>query len=190
MIATRGEAFHPEGVVSNGIYYEPVSDVSLNSGNNGYEVYLYYASPYFSAQYNKKNNTNTVLPQDAFTGYITHFALMTDDRVPYNTAQAEDAAPKQTSGWRILDFIANNVSNGIYNMTGGRTTGVWEYVMLKDNADRLNTNAGAVSLSHVNAVDCRLTMFVQRCDESVKPAGEITGGFVTAMYDYGELWFK
>ena len=75
-------------------------------------------------------------------------------------------------------------------MTGGRTTGVWEYVMLKDNADRLNTNAGAVSLSHVNAVDCRLTMFVQRCDESVKPAGEITGGFVTAMYDYGELWFK
>ena len=190
VIATNGEAFHPEGVVSNGIYYEPVSDVSLNSGNNGYEVYLYYASPYFSAQYNKKNNTNSRLPQDAFSGYISHLALMTDDRVPYNTSQEGKQEGKTSKGFNILDFIADGVSNAMENLTGGRTTGVWEYVMLKDDAGHLNTNAGAVNLSGSTPLDCRLTMFAQRYDGSVKPAGEITGGFVDAVYDYGELWFK
>ena len=190
VIATNGEAFHPAGVVSNDIYYEPVSDVSLNSGNNGYEVYLYYASPYFSAQYNKKNNTNSRLPQDAFSGYISHLALMTDDRVPYNTSQEGKQEGKTSKGFNILDFIADGVSNAMENLTGGRTTGVWEYVMLKDDAGHLNTNAGAVNLSGSTPLDCRLTMFAQRYDGSVKPAGEITGGFVDAVYDYGELWFK
>ncbi len=181
VIATKGEAYHEDGIISKGMYYEPVSDVSLNSGNNGYDIYLYYASPYFSAQYNKYNNASTALPQEVFSGYISHFALTTDDRVPYSTSKGA------TKSGNYLTQAMNRMNGS----SGGNSKMPWEYVMLKDEAEHLNTNAGAVTFSTtVRVQDCRLTMFVQRSDYSVKPAGEITGGFVGSLYDYGRLDFK
>ena len=59
----------------------------------------------------------------------------------------------------------------------------WEYVLLADGSRAADLNEGTVafrvesSTAHY-AYDNRITMFAQRSDGSVKPAGEITGGFV------------
>ncbi len=163
VIVTCGEPRHDEGIVRNNIYYHLASKEDLN-GLESEELYLYYASPYYSADYNKKNNAHTDLPQDVFTGYISHFALAENDRVPYNgavtsTGETENAAMK------------------------------WEYVVDGGGAP-VDLNAGAVSYTPHHAKDVRIYMFAQREDGSVKPAGEITGGFVDEKYNVGELKFK
>ena len=54
----------------------------------------------------------------------------------------------------------------------------------------VDLNEGAVSYSPHHAKDVRISMFAQRSDGSVKPSGEITGGFVESTYDTGDLEFK
>ena len=167
IVITRGEPFHAEGIVRNNIYYYPVGTSALDAdlnGAEGYELYMYYASPYYSADYNKKNNASTLLPQNVFTGYLTHLAFSESDRVPYN------------------DTVSVS-SDGQDNMP-------WEYVMQADNAAPVDLNDGAVSYSPHHAKDIRISMFAQRSDGSVKPSGEITGGFVKERYAIGDLYGK
>ena len=166
IIVTSGEPFHPEGIVSKNVYYHPVADSDLKSDLNGWEgksLHMYYANPYYSADYNKKNNANTRLPQDVFTGYISQLCLTESDRVPYNTTSASS------------------------NQSGSNKK--WEYVMQNNDIAPVDLNEGAVSYSPHHAKDVRISMFAQRSDGSVKPAGEITGGFVESTYDVGDLKF-
>lgn len=170
IVVTCGEPYHAEGIVRNDIYYTPVGTSSLKADLNGwegYELYMYYASPYYSQTYNTKNNTNTKLPQDVFTGYITHLAFCESDRVPYN------------------DKLNTNASTN-----GNQSVFKWEYVMKAGNSGHIDLNEGAVSYAPHKAVDIRISMFAQRIDGSVKPAGEITGGFVESKYNVGELKFN
>ena len=163
IIVTCGEPRHDEGIVRNNIYYHLADKEDLN-GREGEELYLYYASPYYSADYNKKNNARTDLPQDVFTGYISHIALSESDRVPYNSSLASQA----------------QTENG---------TARWEYVVTGSSTP-VDLNEGAVSYSPHHAKDVRIYMFAQRSDGSVKPAGEITGGFIESKYTVGELVFQ
>ena len=163
IIVTSGEPCHEEGIVRNNIYYHLASKEDLN-GWEGEELYLYFASPYYSSEYNKTNNEHTDMPQDVFTGYISHIALAESDRVPYNAS---------------LSSTTDTESSALK----------WEYVVDGDAAP-VDLNAGAVSYSPHHAKDIRIYMFAQRSDGSVKPAGEITGGFVDSKYNVGELKFK
>jgi hypothetical protein len=166
IIVTSGEPFHAEGIVRNNIYYTPVGTSSLKADFNdweGYELYMYYASPYYSQTYNTKNNAKTALPQDVYTGYITHLAFTESDRVPYNSSVSSSS---------------------------GQSVCKWEYIMKADNSDHVDLNEGAVCYRSPAAVDIRVSMFAQRIDGSVKPAGEITGGFVDSKYKVGELKFS
>ena len=150
------------------MYYTPVGTSSLTADLNGwegYELYMYYASPYYSRTYNTKNNANTSLPQNVFSGFISHLALAESDRVPYNTSV-------------------------VSSYQTGQSACKWEYVMKADGSDHVDLNEGAVSYKHPSAIDIRISMFVQRIDGSVKPSGEITGGFVNSKYDFGELKFS
>ena len=160
IIVTCGEPCHEEGIIRNNMYYHLASKEDLN-GREGQELYLYYASPYYSADYNKKNNAHTDLPQDVFSGYITHLALAEGDRVPYNSKLAS-TADTQSSALK------------------------WEYVV-DGNSSPVDLNAGAVSYKPHHAEDCRVYMFAQRSDGSVKPSGEITGGFTSSKYNVGNL---
>ena len=166
IIVTSGEPFHPEGIVSKNIYYHPVGSSEYDSDLNGTEgraLHMYYANPYYSATYNKTNNANTLLPQDVFTGYITHLALTESDRVPYNSTSA-----------------ATNQSSNAYK---------WEYIMKNGDTEPVDLNEGAVSYSPHHAQDIRISMFAQRSDGSIKPAAEITGGFIESKYNVGDLKF-
>ena len=125
---------------------------------------MYYANPYYSGNYNKKNNASTDLPQNVFTGYISHISLAESDRVPYNTSMDISTVPE----------------GNVYK---------WEYIMLADGSNHVDLNEGAVSYSPHHAQDIRISMFAQRSDGSVKPAGEITGGFVDSKYKVGDLNF-
>lgn len=167
IIVTSGEPYHPEGIVRNNIYYYPVGSSDLKSDLNGWEgraLHMYYATPYYSADYNKKNNAKTDLPQNVFTGYLSHISLAESDRVPYNTSMDISTVPE----------------GNVYK---------WEYVMLADGSNHVDLNEGAVSYSPHHAQDIRISMFAQRVDGSVKPAGEITGGFVESKYKVGDLNF-
>ena len=162
VIVTSGERYHSEGIISNNIYYQPVVNYDLN-GFEGRELYMYFASPYYSAQYNKLFNESTSLPQDVFTGYIEHIAFAEGDRVPYNET--------------------------IASTSDSQTLVRWEYVMQNSNLAPVDFNEGAVSYSPHHAQDNRIFMFVQRSDGSVKPSGEITGGFLESTYAVGNLKF-
>ena len=166
IIVTSGEPYHPEGIVNNNVYYHPAADSAVESDLNGFEgesLHMYYATPYYSEEYNKKYNAKTSLPQDVFTGYITNLAFTESDRVPYSeTAASADS----------------------------QSAVRWEYVMQGNNTDPVDLNGGAVSYSPHHAEDVRISMFVQRSDGSVKPSGEITGGFIEKTYNVGNLEFK
>lgn len=157
IVITDGETFHEEGIVRDNIFYYPVSSQSL-TGGMGHEIYMYYACPWHSSTYNSKYSRTTDLPQNVFTGYYVNMALAEYDRVPYNTS---------------LEATTNTEN----------TITPWEYVMLDDGSRRADFNNGAVGFKWDDdganyAVDNRISMFAQRSDGSVKPAGEITGGFV------------
>lgn len=159
IIVTNGEECHTDGFINKGMFYCPVTTQNLNS-SSGDELYLYVATPWFSAKYNKNNNANTTLPQDEYSGYLTGIAFAQSDRVPYNTSQ---------------------------NTEGSSSVTPWEYIMEADNVTHANFNSGEVKFTDNYAEDCRITMFGQRSDGSVKPSGEITGGFLEAQYAVGEL---
>ena len=38
--------------------------------------------------------------------------------------------------------------------------------------------------------EARISMFAQRADMSVKPAGEITGGYIDSTYDIGDVLYQ
>ena len=162
IIVTSGEPYHKEGIINKNVYYQPVANVDLN-GWEGRELYMYFASPYYSATYNKKNNVSTNLPENVFSGYISHLAFAENDRVPYNTSVTS---------------------------TGNNNFIRWEYVMQNGEVNPVDLNEGAVSYSSHHAKDVRISMFAQRSDGSVKPSGEITGGFVESTYNVGDINFN
>ena len=177
VIVTRGEPYHPDGFVNekNNIYYVPVSDVNLNDpgAHVGWfvgdpdELYMYYCSPYTSARYNraqKKAGTGvvTALPEKVFSAPLSKLAFALYDRVPYNSS-LPGTSP---TGNEIMK---------------------WEYVMLSDHSAPADLTAGTGIFSGDSFVDNRVTMFAQRSDGSVKPAGEITGGFVAEQMQVGTL---
>ena len=165
IIVTKNEPFHADGFVSekNGIYYAPVSNVDLNNGVQGFpdELYMYYCCPIVSEDYNDAKKKDTVMPDKVFTAPISKIAMARYDRVPYNT---------QLNG-----------------MDGtGSTLVPWEYVMYADHSAPVDFNAGAFKLNSTGYIDDnRVTMFVQRFDGSIKPAGQITGGFVEESMIFG-----
>ena len=158
VIITNDEPYRADGIVRNNIYYYPVGETDL-TGGMGHRLYMYFASPWYSNRYNTNNGKSTLLPQDVFSGYLTQFALAQYDRVPYNTSLAG-----------TMDDTQNTIKP-------------WEYVLLADGSRAADLNEGTVAFKVESgtahyAYDNRITMFAQRSDGSVKPAGEITGGFV------------
>ncbi len=162
ILITSGEPYHSDGLINDGVYYHPVGNYDFN-GSYGSEIYMYYTSPYYSAEYNKTHNAKTRLPQEVFTGYLTKLAFAESDRVPYN----ETAAATSDS----QDAVR------------------WEYVMQANNTNPANLNENAISYTPHHGKDVRISMFAQRSDGSVKPSGEITGGFVESTYTVGNLEF-
>ena len=170
VIITDDEPFCADGIVRNNIYYYPVCKKDLTDGM-GHKLYMYFASPWYSNRYNTNTGASTLLPQDVFTGYLSHFAMSQYDRVPYNSS---------------LVGTADDTQNSIK---------AWEYVVLSDGSRAADLNEGTVafkvesSTAHY-AYDNRITMFVQRSDGSVKPAGEITGGFVDKVMAVGSAYIN
>ena len=162
IVLTRNEEYHPDGFISkDGIYYYPVSAYDLNDGK-GTPLYMYYACPYYSSRYNSSHEEDTLLPQEVFTGYYKKLGFARYDRVPYNSSLAGVSASENT-------------------------VTPWEYILFSDSARAADFNSGAISFntgSHY-ADDIRITMFGQRSDGSVKPAGAITGGFLKNTVDLG-----
>ncbi len=161
VILTRGEQYHPGGFVNKDrVYYYPVSDRNL-TGGEGDEIYMYYCCPYYSLNYNDKNQANTLLPQDVYTGYYSQIGMTRYDRVPYS---------KNISA-----------SNAV----------AWEYIMFSDYSRPANPNAGTAAYSYEDTyvLDNRVTLFAQRSDGSVKPAGQITGGHINETESQGTLKF-
>ena len=177
IIVTKGEPYQPDGFINenNNVYYKPVSDVNLNevrgSGghNNGKpdELYMYFCSIYTSERYNRaqkkaKTGVVTELPNTVFSAPLSKLAFANYDRVPYNTS-----LPSTSS-------TGNEIKK-------------WEYIMLSDNSKPVDFTEGTVSFTGECHNDNRVTMFAQRLDGSVKPAGEITGGFIAEQMRVGTL---
>ena len=173
VIVTRNEPYHPEGFVceKNNIFYYPVSDVNLNYGNDDADVlYLYYCSPYRSSRYNKEQKNNgivTALPEEVFSAPLTKLALARYDRVPYLTDL------DSTGGDTATDLLP------------------WEYVLYASQTEQADFTSGSAKFEGDGyVIDNRITMFAQRYDGSVKPAGEITGGFNAEYMEFGILSAK
>ena len=169
IIITNDEPYYEDGMVRNNIYYRPAGKADL-TGGMGHRLYMYYASPWYSSRYNTNTGASTLLPQDVFTGYLTQLAMSQYDRVPYNNSLAGTVDTQ------------NSVKP-------------WEYVLLSDNSRAADLNEGTVAFKSEGdtaryAYDNRITMFVQRSDGSVKPAGEITGGFVEKNMTVGSAYYK
>ncbi|MBR4766781.1 MAG: hypothetical protein IK085_08470, partial [Clostridia bacterium] len=162
IVITCGEPYHSDGIIKNNVYYQPVGSYDLN-GMYGKAIYMYFASPYYSAEYNKTHNAKTSLPQDVFSGYLTKLSFAESDRVPYNETLASSSDSQ--------DYAR------------------WEYVMQITDNTPADLNESAISYSSHHAKDVRISMFAQRSDGSVKPSGEITGGFIESTYAVGDLEF-
>ena len=179
IVVTKDEPFHPEGVISKGVYYSPVSSVSLNAGcPYGSELYMYIATPYYSESYNKKNNASTLPPETVFSSYIKRLAFAENERVPYTRLLVDDPAYQ-----KLAEKFAS-----LYGTTVDYLP--WEYVLNFGDAGPVDLNEGMVSCNGDYCEDTRLHMFVQREDYSVKPAGQITGGFIESTYDVGDIYYK
>ncbi len=165
IVLTRDEEFKPNGFVNkaNNVFYYPVSDCDL-TGGKGDTVYMYYCCPYYSNNYNEKNKASTNLPGEIFSGYYKQIGISNYDRVPYNTSLAG----------------AENSNETVMR---------WEYIMFNDNSGPANPNAGTIEYTYDGryALDNRVTLFAQRSDGSIKPAGEITGGFVEEIMQVGNV---
>ena len=164
IIITDDEPYHEDGIVRNNIFYQPVGRSDLTRGM-GHRLYMYYASPWYSSRYNTNTGASTLPPQDVFSGYLTQFALAQYDRVPYNNSVVG----------------TTDTENSVKP---------WEYVMLADHSRPADLNEGTIAFKVDGdtaryAYDNRITMFVQRSDGSVKPAAEITGGFVSKNVTVG-----
>jgi len=155
-------------IADNFVYYKPVSDVNLNVGNLGDELYMYYCSDYVSETYNRKNNAATYLAYDVFSP-ITSFAIAPYDYVPY-------------SEWYKKNYPG-------YSST--RTT-VYEYVMFSNEKHAADLNAGILLTNdkYRSKGDNRITMFVARFDNTAKPSAEITGGWGEAYSNLGSVYQK
>ena len=170
IIITKNVPFQADGFVNekNNIYYYPVSDVNLNNGGSADELYMYCCTPYTSAKYNRqqkkaKTGVVTALPEDVFTAPLSKLAFARYDRVPYNTSLAG------------TDETGNEVMK-------------WEYIMYADHSRPADFTSGSHDFGSGGYIeDNRITMFAQRYDGSVKPAGEITGGFVAETMEVGTL---
>ncbi len=165
IILTRDEEFKPDGFVNktNNVFYYPVSDCDL-TGGAGDKIYMYYCCPYYSNNYNNKNMASTSLPGEVFSGYYKQIGISNYDRVPYNTSLAG----------------AEDSSESVMR---------WEYIMFSDNSRPANPNAGTLEYTYEGnyALDNRVTLFAQRSDGSIKPEGEITGGFVEETMQVGSI---
>ena len=162
IILTCGEPYHSDGVIKNNMYYHPVGNYDLN-GMYGKAIYMYFTSPYYSAEYNKTHNAKTRLPQDVFTGYLTSLSFTQSDRVPYNETGASSSDSQSFARWEYVIQVTDDVPADL--------------------------NESAVSYKPHHGKDVRISMFAQRSDGSIKPSGEITGGFVESTYDVGNLEF-
>ena len=165
IIVTDGLPYQPDGFVStqNGIYYAPVSDVDLNDGANSpaHPLYMYYCSPVVSEEYNDDHGAATVMPDEVFSAPISKMAFARYDRVPYSSSLPGT------------------------DETGG-TLSPWEYVMQSDHSAWADFNAGAFGFDNDGyPEDNRISMFLQRYDGSIKPCGQITGGFLDEYMDFG-----
>ena len=173
VVVTVDEPYRAEGIVTeDNMYYKPVSANNLNystytsSYSQGSEIYMYYASQFWSRSYNNDKRVNTVLPMNAFSAPYSNMAFAPYDRVPYNSS------------------LAGTTSTG-------NSPVKWEYVMKNDNSAPADMNAGIASVdSNHRSKDARITMFAQRMDGSVKSSGEITGGFVSETMDVGKVYIK
>ena len=66
----------------------------------------------------------------------------------------------------------------------------WEYVMEREDAAPIDVNYGAASCNGDYCEDVRVHMFAQRSDGRVKPAGQITGGFLESTYEVGDVYLR
>ena len=63
--------------------------------------------------------------------------------------------------------------------------------MYDDYSAPVDFNDGTVKLdSDFHTENNHITMFAQREDGSVKPKGEITGGYISAKAEVGEMWLN
>lgn len=171
IVCTVGEPFHIEGIHSERyqLHYAPVSNTNLNAGTQGPEIYMYYTSTLVTNVYNasikddpSKPRSNN--PADIFTAPVTKIAFARYDRVPFLPGQDVE-------------------SDGESNIFG------WEYVMNIDFRTVTDFNAGVVKFDGDHAAkDNRVTAFIQRGDGSIKPWGEITGGFVSETMTVGSVF--
>ena len=169
IIITNDENYQEDGIVKNGMYYTPVGKKDL-TGGMGHRLYLYYATPWGSSRYNTKTGKETLLPEEVYSGFLTQFAIAQYDRVPYNTS--------------LVGTV--NTENSVKP---------WEYVLIADNSRPADLNEGTIAFNAESstthfAYDNRITMFVQRSDGSVKPAGEITGGFLEKNMTVGSAYIN
>ena len=144
------------------------SGTDLNAGTNGPEIYMYYTTPYLVNNYNKKTGkdvrkTLSTEPKEYLKSPLTSIAFARYDRVPYTDGKA----------------------------AVGNTNLPWEYVLYSDYSSAVDLNDGAVVLDNDLHLDNnRISMFVQRESGFVKPAAEITGGYLSGTAEIGEMWLN
>ena len=174
MILTIDEPYK-DTLIHNGVVYKPVSKMSLNSGNEGNEIYLYTCTDYDTWAYNiGKPASEQLRVPSLYSDYaspLSRVGLAKGDRVPYNS-KMEGAGDD-----------ANLVR--------------WENV-LTTKGNRLDLNHGSILISSNGRklLENRMYLFAHRADNSVKKGAEITGGFVSdtekvsRLYGLHEDWGK
>ena len=166
IIVTNDEPYQKDGFVAdNNVFYYPVSDINLNEGTTGNELYMYVSSDFYSGRYNYDNNAETAMPFDVFGTPYTALAMARYDRVPYNTD---------------------------VKSTGGDTVIKWEHIMQANSNLPIDLNFGAVKFvdDEYYVCDNRVSMFGQRYDGGVKDGAEITGGFIADSANKGKMFIE
>ena len=166
IVITENEPYQPDGFIAeNHVYYKPVSDINLNLGNLGDELYMYYCSDYVSETYNRRNNAATYLAYDVLSP-ITSFAIAPYDYVPY-------------SEW-YTQYVGYKNRHPV----------VYEYVMFSDEKHAADLNSGILLTNdkYDSKGDNRITMFVARLNNTAKPSAEITGGWAESYSYLGSVY--
>jgi len=188
IVCTVGEPYHPEGFLSQKyqLYYAPViytykdhagntltTGVDLNEGTTGPEIYMYYCSPYAAKEYNNRAKLNpnarfSSLPTDYIASPITEICLARYDRIPYDTEVDASSQDGQSTEKNVLR---------------------WEYVMQANSKKHVDLNEGAAAFeaNSYDAIDNRVTMFVQRENGIPKEGAEITGGYTSERENFGQV---